>query len=294
MDIAASQRHRLNRAVNFAFSNLSEPMDLRDLADTACLSKFHFCRAFKSHFKETPFEFLWRIRIENAARRLIFAKEKSITEVSIESGFSCLQSFSQAFHRKYQLSPRRFKQIDTLDFHLFSPSAPQSEVINRLNIALPAFGPRDLPVRIEKRPGYNLAYVRHYGSYGDLDGGISGAFRRLEIWARTKNLSFERREWIGLCPDSPTLTPPHLCMYDAATPVPEHLTEDATVSIRKIPGGTYAVLEVPRNLRLLNTWQWFVSVWLPHSGRTYGQRPCYEYMPGGPESSIHLCQPIGP
>jgi hypothetical protein len=58
---------RLLRGRDFLLSSLQEPIQLKDMATAACLSPFHFHRAFKRAFGETPHRYFTRHRLERAA-----------------------------------------------------------------------------------------------------------------------------------------------------------------------------------------------------------------------------------
>ena len=151
-------------------------------------------------------------------------------------------------------------------------------------------------VRVETRPAYRVAYLRHIGPYSGKHCHVTATHRALEAWARSRDLWRDDAAIIGLCPDHSAFTPPGLCLYDACFPVPEGLREDEAVSIQTIPAGLYAVLRVTcPSARMDNVWEWLTSVWLPASGRTREVLPCYEYYPPapgksvGPENGVELC-----
>ena len=119
MQPIAAQRHRVNRVINFAQSHIADPLALNTLANVACLSKFHFTRVFSAHVNETPIEFLWRTRLERAARHLAYSRDRSITDVAMGCGFSSSQTFSRAFRQRYHASPGPFADRSQTDFETY-------------------------------------------------------------------------------------------------------------------------------------------------------------------------------
>ena len=109
MRIEALQRHRVNRVMNFARNCSSEALTLENLADIACLSRYHFTRVFTHHCQETPIEFLSRMRLEQAVSNLMLDSCMSVTSIALEAGFSSSQAFSNAFSRRFGISPRNFR-----------------------------------------------------------------------------------------------------------------------------------------------------------------------------------------
>ena len=111
---SAEQQHRVNRAMNFARANLSTDLNLTTLADVACLSKHHFARVFETRFQETPSKFVSRARLELAARKLVFMRNTSITQIALECGFSGSDTFSRSFRARFGCTPRTFRTKDRL------------------------------------------------------------------------------------------------------------------------------------------------------------------------------------
>jgi len=271
------------------------------LANVACLSKYHFARVFTAHCSQTPLRFLWRLRLERAARNLTFVPDAAITEIAIDCGFSCSQAFSLAFKQRYRLSPRAFRRANPWGFASSAHQQCERAADEGQTPVHPVTSSACASVRIERRPEYHVAYIRHIGSYGDVDGGISRTFTALRRWARLHGLWQDNTALIGLCPDSPAITPAGLCIYDACMPVPPGWPEDDIVSIQRIPAGTYAVLHAERSSgQILKQWEWLTSCWLPISGETYELENCYEYFPMSgddpclPEDGVELCLRIKP
>jgi AraC-like DNA-binding protein len=96
---------RLHRARDYADACLAEPLRVADLAAVACLSPFHFQRAFRAAFGASPMRYLQRRRLE-AARRLLVETDRPVTEVCAAVGFQSLGSFGWLFRRHFGLSPR--------------------------------------------------------------------------------------------------------------------------------------------------------------------------------------------
>lgn len=107
MNRQAATRHRVNRVINFVHANLDRPLGLDGLAAVACLSKFHFTRVFQAHCRETPFRYLWRVRLERAARRLVYDAEASVTESPWTAASPPRRPFPRPSRRASPHFPRR-------------------------------------------------------------------------------------------------------------------------------------------------------------------------------------------
>ena len=104
---------RIVQAKLFIDQNYSENIDVGEIADEACYSKFHFIRTFKGIYGKTPHQYLMSVRIEKAKELL--EMEQSVTEACFSVGFDSLGSFISLFKR----------------FTGFTPSAYQRERIER-------------------------------------------------------------------------------------------------------------------------------------------------------------------
>jgi AraC family transcriptional regulator len=100
---------RVLRGRDFLLSRLSDSVSLKDAARVACLSPFHFHRAFRAAFRETPHQHAMRHRLERA-RRLLRETNRNVTEICLEAGFESLGSFSTLFRRTFGASPRDYRR----------------------------------------------------------------------------------------------------------------------------------------------------------------------------------------
>ena len=94
---------RVVQARLFIDRNFHEKLDLDQIADEACFSKFHFIRLFKSIYNLTPHHYLTKVRIENA--KLLLQQKRSVTETCFEVGFESQSSFSALFTKYVRCSP---------------------------------------------------------------------------------------------------------------------------------------------------------------------------------------------
>jgi AraC-like DNA-binding protein len=83
-------------------------LDLAAVADHAGYSRFHFVRAFKAAYGETPGQYLTHRRIERA-EELLRAADLSVTEICHLVGFSSLGTFSARFKARTGLTPSEYR-----------------------------------------------------------------------------------------------------------------------------------------------------------------------------------------
>jgi len=99
---------RIVQAKLFIDRHYNNNIDLTNIADEACFSKFHFIRLFNSIYGKTPYQYLKYVRIE-AAKKLLQAG-LPVTEVCFSVGFDSTSSFSGLFKRSTGLNPSIYQQ----------------------------------------------------------------------------------------------------------------------------------------------------------------------------------------
>ena len=99
---------RIVQAKLFIDSNFAERIDVGEIADEACYSKFHFIRTFKSIYGRTPHQYLTHVRIERAKELL--EREVSVTEACFAVGFDSLGSFTSLFKRRAGVTPSEYQR----------------------------------------------------------------------------------------------------------------------------------------------------------------------------------------
>jgi transcriptional regulator GlxA family with amidase domain len=88
--------------------NLNQDLSVETLAQKACMSPRNFVRLFKSAFGKTPAEFVARLRIIEAQRRLLIPRG-SIEDVAASVGFKSADAFSRTFERLVGVRPSTYR-----------------------------------------------------------------------------------------------------------------------------------------------------------------------------------------
>lgn len=91
---------RLQRVRNYLAANCHLDVDNDELARMASYSPWHFIRAFRAAYEETPHAYLVRMRLEHA-RRLLHASPLAIAEIALASGFENRCAFSRLFRQRF-------------------------------------------------------------------------------------------------------------------------------------------------------------------------------------------------
>jgi len=99
----------IEQAKKYMEENFSKCFSLDDLAEEACLSKFHFCRAFKKHERMTYSEYLNLVRITKA-KNLLKNDLISISEICYLTGYNDLTYFGKVFKTLEGVSPSAYRK----------------------------------------------------------------------------------------------------------------------------------------------------------------------------------------
>ena len=95
---------RVRRGQEYLHASASANFELVDIARAACLSPYHFHRAFGQAFGETPHRYRNRLRLERA-RRMLESTGLTVTEICGAVGFESAPSFSALFRREFGVPP---------------------------------------------------------------------------------------------------------------------------------------------------------------------------------------------
>jgi AraC family transcriptional regulator, transcriptional activator of the genes for pyochelin and ferripyochelin receptors len=103
--VSRSDKERLHFAQDYLRHHLEEPPSLPELARVAGLNEYKLKREFKEVFGTTVFGFVAEHRLERA-QMLLSEREKSVSEIAYELGYSSPQHFSTAFKKKFGMPPK--------------------------------------------------------------------------------------------------------------------------------------------------------------------------------------------
>ncbi len=154
-----------------------------------------------------------------------------------------------------------------------------------------------MDVTIKDLPRQRVAYLRATGRYGTMEQAL---WERMCRWAGPRGLLRPGEPTVSICHDSPEVTPPDRCRYDACVPLPPGFEPDGEVNTSVLPGGRYAVLRVDGTVADFGpAWTDMFARWLPGSGWQCDERPCLELCYGEPDPAtgrlvFEVCIPVKP
>lgn len=110
----------IGKAVDLIEANLKEAITIADMADAACYSLYHFCRMFNAITQHTPYDYLMRRRLSEAARELV-ETDRKIIEIAFDYQFNSHEVFIRAFKRMFETPPTQWRKQGQLLTRHFMP-----------------------------------------------------------------------------------------------------------------------------------------------------------------------------
>jgi AraC family transcriptional regulator len=100
---------RLRRVLAYVEEHLAEDITVADLANVACLSIFHFTRAFAAATGVPPHRYVSQRQLESA-KAMIATGRASLSEIALDCRFSSQSSFTRAFRRATGMTPAEYRR----------------------------------------------------------------------------------------------------------------------------------------------------------------------------------------
>lgn len=100
-------------SICFIEAHLKEPVTVLDAAQSAGYSIFHFSRLFNAVTGHSPYDYIIRRRLSEAAKD-IGGSAGRLTDIAFEYQFNSLETFSRAFKKMFGVSPNKLKNTEDL------------------------------------------------------------------------------------------------------------------------------------------------------------------------------------
>ncbi len=108
------------RAIDCFEEHLRAPVQVADAAAAAGYSIFHFSRKFSQITRQSPYEYLMRRRLSQAALCLL-QSEHRVLDVALDFQFDTPEGFSRAFKKMFGQQPQQLRAQHTVDPRLLMP-----------------------------------------------------------------------------------------------------------------------------------------------------------------------------
>jgi AraC family transcriptional regulator len=254
--------NRLERVFTWLADHLDHPLDLRRLADVACMSPYHFHRIYHAMQGETVTDTVRRLRLHRAAVELM-AGELPVSRIARRAGYGSQEAFTRTFKAAYGVPPARYR-ASFVQMPTTHKTEGEMETLER-GISYQA--------TIREQPTITVAALAHRGDYQ----AIPNTFVRLAAMVGALGELGPGTRSFGIYYDDASVTPVEALRADACITVPDDWTLSGDLERREIRGGRYAVaLHVGPYSELSHLYTWLYGTWLAQSGEEVADAPCVE------------------
>lgn len=239
----------VSKAIDYIVKNLNQEILLADVAAHCHLSKYYFSRVFKAETGESVYAFIKRLKMEQSAIEMKLGKDKSITDISVNYGYSS-SNYSSAFKKHHHISPTEFRKTVNTN------CAPHPFMKDKL-AKFQSFQDYNQRIEIKELDDLLVIYERYLGNYLELGNNFD------EFTEKYKNYFKEDTLLIDRFFDDPSITDVGQCLYDICMTVDTNCLIDNVMTIQ---GGKFAIYcfdgVIPDIYEVL---QGIFNIWLPNS-----------------------------
>lgn len=242
-------REVINQAIDYILQHTEEELTLDEVAEHCHFSKFYFSRLFKEQTGESVYAYIRRIKLEQSAFRLKVEKERRITEISADYGYSS-SNYSSAFRQHYCMAPVEFRRRSR-------KKSQEHPFFHGAGWQAASFEECDSRIRIEEVPDHYVIYERRFGSYGQLSRSWDSFIERYRHYITDGTKLLERTY------DDPAVTRTERCLSDVCMSVDESCPLENTTWIQ---GGRCAVYHFTGHAKYIYAaYQTIFLIWLPRT-----------------------------
>lgn len=236
-------------AVNYIYEHINEPLTVKEVADHFGFSQYYFNRIFREVTGESVYALIKRLKMEQSAIALKVEKEKTITDIGLDYGYSA-SNYSSAFNKQMHIGPSAFRESATAK-SIENPFVPQ-----RVEHFL-SFEAYDAHVRIEVLEEREVLYERLKGDYSELKNAWAQFVKDYKMYISEGTLLIERFF------DDPSITKKEQSVCDLCVEIKK---ETALTNKTVLGGGKYVLCRYEGKIGDIFGWvQGLYTVWLPQS-----------------------------
>lgn len=246
----------VNQSIDYIMQHLDEEISIEDVADYCHFSKYYFSRVFKKETGESIYAFIKRLKMEQSALNLKIEKEKSITDIGYDYGYSP-SNYSSAFKKHHNISPAEFRKSKntTCVSHPFY----QDKLAK-----FQSFEEYDQRILIQELDDFVVVYERYIGNYIELGKNWYDFTEKYKNYFKEDTLLIERFY------DDPCITSLDQCLYDICMTVDKNCSLD---NVTTIQGGKFALCRFDGFIQdIFTVFQGVFNIWLPDSGYEMDER----------------------
>lgn len=197
-------------------------MTLEGLAKIAHLSPYHFHRLFTAVMGESLHQYIRRLRLEVAAKKLRYT-DLPVTTIGLDAQYDTPSAFTKAFKQVMGQVPKQYRTLE-----------PALNTIYERYTHLEPISPTQIGSHFQP---IEVLFIRKQGDY--TQSAPREAWEQVFRYIHSHHLKSASLRKFGVFHDDPTITTGKCQRYDAAICVPGARPK-GEMGTRKIQGGRYA------------------------------------------------------
>lgn len=266
---------RMNNTIDYIENNLSQEIDIEQIAKTACCSTYHFQRLFSFITDISLSEYIRHRRLTLAALELQNSNNK-IIDIALKYGYNSPTAFTRAFSATHGVTPTSARVKGT-----------KLKSFPKITFHISIIGGSEMNYRIEEKKGFRLVGIKEVVTK------IGGAnMRRIpDIWKEVctsdmgeKIVSLSNGEpsgLMGICANFRDTEFDYFIASSTNQKVPDRMEELI------VPANLWVVFEcvgaIPDTIQ--NIWKRIFTEWFPSSGYEHAEAPEIEWYSDGDPSA---------
>lgn len=279
-EIKMIENEVVNQAIAYILEHINEKITVEEVAEHCHFSKYYFSRIFKEQTDESVYAFIKRMKMEQSAFRLKVEKERSVTDIGYEYGYSP-SNYSVVFRQHHHCSPANFRK--NIDGQSLEDSFWQQG-----KIELESLEECEKKISVEKHPDYYVLYERYKGNYSKLGDNWNAFTEKYKEYVTDQTIFLERTF------DDPSITDSDNCLYDICMSIDENSEFENTY---KLQGGKFAVYHFKGHVsQIYKAYQSMFQVWFPKTNHRIDERYGFEIYRkidcDTMQMEIDLCIPV--
>lgn len=240
----------VNKAIDYIIENLDMEIDVEDVATYCNFSKFYFNRVFRSETGESIYSFIKRIRLEKSAVRLGTDKNRSITDIGLDYGYSS-SNYSSAFKKHHNISPIEFRKLKSEN------KMDQQHPFYDVEVKYENFDYYNSRIVVKAFSDFNVFFKRYIGNYKNMKDHWNDF---LESYG---HLADNTTKFLEVSYDDPIITDTDRCIYDICMTVESSSDLENT---KLLKGGRFAVYSFEgSSMEIFQAFKGIFNIWLPES-----------------------------
>ena len=219
---------KVDDVLQYIHCHLNQNLTIKELAEFAGISFFHFHRILKGALNEPIATYIDKVRLDTAVK-LIRYSDESMNSISAKIGYSDVSSFSKAFSKEFGIPPQEFKSNRemVLNTHIDYRIDSQGKLVS------------EIKPKIIFLPNKKVIYKRVIGEYGGKE--VIEAWEQLFDFIAQHKLLGWNPEFFSIYYDDPDSVGREKCTSDLCFTTKKDIEEHDVFKLNLFEEGKYAV-----------------------------------------------------